>query len=389
MKKIDSSAISAILQPWQTKNKKMANMLQRLSPLAAFLLTGWLLAGLAAAGEFDDNANSCTEDKADPGSRIEACTWLLQSGRLGKSSYSAVYYNRGIAYDIKGQYDQAIQDYGEVIRRDPSDAVAYNNRGNVYSTKRQYDRAIRDFDEAIRLKPGYALAYYNRGLAHGNKRQFDRAIQDYSETIRLNPRFASAYNNRGAAYSRKDQYDRAILDYDEAIRLNPRNARAYNNRGSAYDDKGQYDHAIRDFGEAIRLNPRYARAYSNRGIAHKNKGQIDQAIRDYEQAIRLDPKYATPLNALAWLLATASSPGHRDGPRAVMLAERAAEISKTPNALDTLAAAYAEAGRFRDAQAAQQRAIDLLHEEGASQRSLADHNVRLELYRRGQPYRKN
>ena len=366
----------------------MAKSFRQRVLLAALLIASLLMPAVAVAGEFDDKANACTDDKADPGSRIEACTWLLQSGRLGKDSLSAVHFNRGVAHDVKRQYALAAKDYGEVIRLDPRDAVAYNNRGNAYQAMRQYDRAIEDFDAAIRLKPDYALALYNRGLVKFNKRQFDGAIRDFGETIRLKPRYASAYNNRGAAYSRLNKYDRAILDYGEAIRLNPKNARAYNNRGSAYDDKGQYDDAIRDFSDAIRLNPRYARAYSNRGVAHQNKGQSDTAIRDYEEAIRLDPNYATPLNALAWLLATARSEHYRDGARAVALAERAVKLRQTANVLTTLAAAYAEAGRFSEAQASQQQAIGRLKADGALARSIAKQTVQLKRYRDGQPYRK-
>ena len=64
---------------------------------------------------------------------------------------------------------------------------------------------------------------------------------------------------------------------------------------------------------------------------------------------------------LAWLRATSPNPGDRDGARAVRLAEavNAASEHANPLHLDVLAAAYAEAGRFEDARATIDRAIEL------------------------------
>ena len=103
-------------------------------------------------------------------------------------------------------------------------AIAFNNRGTAYNDKGQYDRAIQDFDQAIRLDPNYALAFNNRGIAYDDKGQYDRAIQDYDQAIKLDPNYASLQQPRHA-YDDKGQYDRAIQDYDQAIKLDPNYAR--------------------------------------------------------------------------------------------------------------------------------------------------------------------
>ena len=67
------------------------------------------------------------------------------------------------------------------------------------------------------------------------------------------------------------------------------------------------------------------------------------------------------LNNLAWLLAAHPSDALRNGAEAVRLAERACELSehREPVMLGTLAAAYAEAGRFGDAVKTAEKARDL------------------------------
>jgi spermidine synthase len=93
------------------------------------------------------------------------------------------------------------------------------------------------------------------------------------------------------------------------------------------------------------------------------------------------------MNSLAWLLATHKEDKFRNPEEAIRLAERACELTSYENAglVDTLAAAYAAAGRFPDAVKTTERAIDLA--ESANQQQLADEiKKRLELYKTGQPY---
>jgi YidC/Oxa1 family membrane protein insertase len=222
--------------------------------------------------------------------RISGCTAFIQSGRLSGDGLAAAFYNRGVPYAERRDYDRAIADYSEAIRLYPKNARVYNNRGVVYRAKNDYDRAIADYDEAIRLDPKYALAYLNRGVAYADKKDYDRAIADYNAAIRLDPKVARAYSNRGEAYRAKNDYDRALSDFNEAIRVDPNSAFAYYNRGNAYLNKKDYDRAIADYTEAIRLDPKDAKAYNNRGEAYRAKNDYDRAISDYTEAVRLDPK---------------------------------------------------------------------------------------------------
>jgi tetratricopeptide (TPR) repeat protein len=208
------------------------------------------------------------------------------------------YYNRGLAFYEKKDYDHAITEFNEAIRLDPNFSDAYNNRGHIYERKKQYDRAIADFNEAIRLDQNNAMAYNNRGDIYSHKKQYDSAIADFTESIRLDPNIALAYSNRGEIYFNKKQYDRAIADFTEAIRLDPDNALAYNNRGYVYGNKGQYDRAVADLSEAIRLDPNLALAYNNRGENYFNKKQYDSAIADFTEAIRIDPDLAVAYSNL-------------------------------------------------------------------------------------------
>lgn len=132
-------------------------------------------------------------------------------------------------------------------------------------------------------------------------------------------------------------------------------------------------------------------AHSNRGISYSDKGEFDRAIADYERALELNPNLASAMNSLAWDLATMPSASRRDGARAVELAEQALAFNKRePGFLDTLAAAYAEAGRFADAVRIQTTAVELLRQAGnVPAPVIEDFQSRLRLYQNNRPFHRS
>lgn len=125
----------------------------------------------------------------------------------------------------------------------------------------------------------------------------------------------------------------------------------------------QYDRAIDAFSFTLEVIPHDYEAYSNRGVAWYQKGEYEKAINDCVKALEINRYYTIGANQLAWMLSTCPDPEYRDAQKAVALAEKVAGRYEEANFLDTLAAAYAEAGRLEEAVLAQQRAVDLLKKE--------------------------
>jgi len=291
---------------------------------------------------------------------------------------------RGRVWDSKGDLDRALADFDSAVRLDPKFAATYRHRGNVFRRKGDHQKAIADFDTAIQLDPTEWAGYYGRGVIWQADGELDKAILDYTTAIKFDPNCVAAYCNRATVFYQKREFGRAIADYDEAIRLHPTLTKPYFCRGFIWRVMGNFDKAIADFNEAIRINPNGSMSFSNRGYAWREKGNYDLALADFDEAIRLNPKNADAYVQRAWLRATCSDEKYRDGAKAVEDATKACELTdwKKAEFLDTLAAAYAEAGQFDKAVEWQQKAIELAPEDQKE-----DLGIRLALYKAKKPYR--
>ena len=130
--------------------------------------------------------------------------------------------------------------------------------------------------------------------------------------------------------------------------------------------RGRVNEAIEHSKEALRIRPNDANAENNLGLALLQTGDSKGAAAHLEKALAIDPAQMNAEVNLAWILATSADDSLRNGSRAVQLAEDVASHAGHPNAivLRTLAAAYAEVGRFDDAIAAAQQGIEMAKATG-------------------------
>jgi tetratricopeptide (TPR) repeat protein len=173
-----------------------------------------------------------------------------------------------------------------------------------------------------------------------------------------------------------------------ALAIDPAYVKAHYNLGQLLRKESRWPEAAAQYAAALRCSPNDVPSHLNLAGVLQELAQIRQAMDHFEAALRLDPDSIEALNNLAWLLATRPEPDLRDGPRAVELARRACVISSFSQAvmIGTLAAAYAEAGKFADAIATAERASALATQTGFPEVAAKNAEL-LQLYRNGKPYR--
>jgi tetratricopeptide (TPR) repeat protein len=243
------------------------------------------------------------------------------------------------------------------------------------------------------------FAHNNLGYLLIDRGKLDDAISHFEAAAAIRSRKTDKHYNVGSAFvemnladalARKGQPDEAMVHYEKAIELEPNYADAYYNRGNLLFERGRIEEAITDWEKTLQLQPNDADAHTCLGNALLRLGSLKEAITHYEMAVRFAPQDPHSRNNLAWILAISSDAAIRDGVKAVNFAQQAVALSggKEPQFLRTLAAAYAESGRFPDAIATAQQAAAIASMQG--NRQLAKRiEEDLLLYRARLPLRQN
>jgi len=309
---------------------------------------------------------------------------------------SIILFEIGEVWSDMREYSKAIEYYNQAIKINPKYDLAYSGRGYAYWGKLEYDKAIEDYTKTIEINPKFDCAYIQRGRIYEEKSEYDKAISEYNQAIQVDPKDSWAYTELGNIYRKKgeydkgnDEYNKAINYYTKQIQINPKEAWIYNNRGNIYIGKGEYDKAIEDYTQAILKSESdcLCQYHNRRGNAYEKKGEYDKAFEDYNKAIEINPKFVEAYKGMSWLLATCPDEKYRNGEKAIEFAKKATELEPKDFAFwDTLAAAYAEAGKFEDAVKTQEKAIEMLNEKDKAKK-LSEYTERLNFYKANKPWR--
>jgi protein O-mannosyl-transferase len=292
--------------------------------------------------------------------------------------------NLGYVLFQKGRVDEAIDHFRRTLQIDPNYKDTHYNLANALLQKGNLDEAIVQYREALQLKPDHVEALVNLGNALRQTGKADEAIIQYQKALQTDPDNADARNNLGIVLFQKGRTDEALTQFQKVLQINPDNADAHDNLGSALLQTGKADEAIGQFQMALHSKPDDAQTHYNLGSAFYQKGRMAEAINEYQRALQIKPVNPEVQNNLAWLLATCPDASLRNGNKAVELAQQANEITgrRNPIILNTLAAAFAEAGKFDAAKLTIQRAIELA--SAAGRQGLAEQlNKELKRYEAG------
>jgi tetratricopeptide (TPR) repeat protein len=246
------------------------------------------------------------------------------------------------------------------------------------------------FTHAIKVTHNNSIAYCELGHALDRHGKHDEAIGYYLKSLQINPYYTEAHYELGVTLEEQGNSTVAATHYLEALRINPNHVKAHNNLGIILADQGNFKDAVYHYKKALQINPKYAGAYYNLGKIFANQGKIEEAILQYRKGLQFSPNMTQILYHLSWILGTYEDEKYRNGEEAVKLAAQLCKITQNnqPLALDALAAAYAETGRYDDAVLTAKKGLELSLLSGPKELVLGL-KKRLRLYQEKRPYRQS
>jgi protein O-mannosyl-transferase len=175
-----------------------------------------------------------------------------------------------------------------------------------------------------------------------------------------------AENNLGIVLLRQGKVDEAISLLQASVDLRPDNSPAHENLAKALLQKGHVTEALIHYRKLLELQPDNIEAHNIVGTVLVQQGQIQDGVEEWQKVLVIQPDNGNAMSNLAWVFATSPDQSLRDGPKAIELAEQALRLSggRIPVLYRTLAAAYAESGRFTEAIQTAQQGIELANSQG-------------------------
>ncbi len=320
--------------------------------------------------------------------RYEEALGLFNTAMTESPDEPALRFHRGLALRFTDKLPEAIAEFTESIRLDPKYGRAYEQLAVTRHKMGQTRLAFEELAEAVAAMPDEPTLYHAAGQIYADLSDLEKAGDSFAKVVELLPDNPVARHNYGSNLVLRGRSAEAVVQLEKAVELDAEFKGSLFYLARAYEGAGRPADAERTYDRVLEKSPRYAAAYP--AVAHLRamRGDHAGAVDILRRGYGLLPDNISLANDLAWHLATAPDDGVRNGAEAVRLAEYANALKggESFNELDTLAAAYAEVGRWPDAVAAAERALAIARQAGMPE--LGDPiAARLDLFRQGIAYR--
>jgi tetratricopeptide (TPR) repeat protein/uncharacterized protein YceK len=250
-----------------------------------------------------------------------------------------------------------------------------------------------DFLESGALK-NRATVYYNNAKILRASGKLEEALAEVNLVLKESPFDVDGLIERGRINQSRKNIRDAQADFRKVLTLDSKNSEAHYGLAGCFWVLNDWNQVINHCTTAISLNNNSISALYLRAMAHHKNGEYEKATSDFNRLLTQFrasnhsgwPGEADVSNYLAWLLATCPKKKYRDGVQALTLAQKIVEMKRSGPHLDTLAAALAETGDFKEAVKVQKEAVCVVKKEGLLN-LLDPFNQRLDSYKKGSPWR--
>jgi tetratricopeptide (TPR) repeat protein len=185
------------------------------------------------------------------------------------------------------------------------------------------------------------------------------AVVNWTKAVALDPNDPRANDGLGKALVHEGNLHESIHYFQQALEKHPEYIDAHYDLGTAFIGEHKLQEAIDEWLKAVSIRPDFAKGHESLGFAYFVQGDEKDALFHLRLALDGDPDSVFALSLAASLLATSDDNVLRNGVEAVLMAERASQLTERKDlaVLDTLSAAYAESNRFDQASETEREAL--------------------------------
>jgi len=189
------------------------------------------------------------------------------------------YFDNGLIFEQKGEFETAIQKYGNSLKHDPDHHLARYNMGRLMQKKIT------------------STINFNLGKIKVSQGDTQAAMEHFHAAVDAFPSNVGAWINLGSIYHQNGDLESSIRCNKKAISIDAKNPAVYFNLACALHDLKCFDQAIEMYNFAVSFDPMHRDAFFNLGIACEQSNKLEEAMVHYKRAFFIDPTCSEALDA--------------------------------------------------------------------------------------------
>ncbi len=224
-----------------------------------------------------------------------------------------LHHNRAIAYSKRKIWKEALKEYEEVIKFNPSYVMAYYFMGNVYKDRKfpgDIEKALKKYEQVKKIAPDYVQVHLHEGNTYfymanqadkkGKKEEsqlyYKKALIDFKRAQLLDPVFSTTYIKIAGCCYQLGKYKEAKEILQIALSHKGKNftnhfyADCYMNLANISVMEKENKIAEEYYKKAIRIKPDYVIAHRNIAIFYARVGEKQRSIVYWKNVLKLNPK---------------------------------------------------------------------------------------------------
>lgn len=202
-----------------------------------------------------------------------------------RSNKAAVYIEMGEYDKVISTVDEGIEKFRQSTTKDVKTyAKLLARKAKAYNLKGEFETALELYDKSL-LEDKVDAVKTERKLCEKKKKEKD-------DLAYINPELAEKARNEGNALLKEGKFPEAIKAYDEAIRRDPSDPRSYSNKSTALVKLGEFPSALTEINKALDKDPTFVKGYIRKAGCHFSMREYHKAIEVYDAGLKIDPTNA-------------------------------------------------------------------------------------------------
>ncbi|HKX27059.1 MAG TPA: serine/threonine-protein kinase [Blastocatellia bacterium] len=183
-----------------------------------------------------------------------------------------------------GRYPQAIGNFRQALRQQPSYLIAKLGLAEAFDLNQQSREAEQTYREALAIAPGYWNGYNELGYFYYSRGRYAEAIEQWKRVVQLLPGRQIGHINLGNTYFSMGQIDASAASFRQALVIGE-SMEGYVGLGTAFYYQGRFADAIEAFHKGLKLRPDDPTLLGNLGDAYREVSNFQEAAQVYDRAI--------------------------------------------------------------------------------------------------------